>query len=418
MNEKLIHTPEGVRDIYGEECQKKRKIMKQLRKVMNLYHYDEIETPSYEYFDVFNQEKGTAKSQEMYKFFDRENNTLVLRPDMTPSIARCVAKYFDNEKHHIRLWYQGQAFKNYTRLQGKLHEATQLGAELIGDDTSAADGEMVSMMIDCFLSVGLKEFQVSIGQVDYFRGLVEEAGLSAETEEELQLAIQNKNAFAIEKICKDANMPEKLAGAFANLINIYGGLEVLEIAKQSVSNERSLKAIERLEKLYRIIEYYDYQDYVSFDLGLLANYQYYTGVIYKGYTYGSGSPVVTGGRYNGLVKQFGVDTPSVGFAFLVDELMAALMHQKIDVKVEKEATMVLYMESFQKEAIQLAKIYRNKELTVQLTRKSSRSTIEEYIGHCEKHGIQKMIYFENDANNVTVIDIATKTKTTIAVAEL
>lgn len=403
--EKLIHTPEGVRDIYAEECKKKRIVMEQLRQVMNLYHYDEIETPTFEYFDVFNGEKGTAASNEMYKFFDRENNTLVLRPDMTPSIARCVSKYFSNEKHHIRLWYQGQTFKNLYRLQGKLNEYTQLGAELIGDDTSAADGEVVSMMIDCFLAVGLKEFQVSIGQVDYFRGLVEEAGLSKETANELRMAIQNKNAFAIEKICRDADVSPRLSSAFSNLTSIYGGVEILEAAKEAVSNDRSKKAIDRLEKLYRIMEYYGYESYVSFDLGMLSNYNYYSGVIFKGYTYGSGSPVVTGGRYNGLVKQFGVDTPSVGFAFLVDELMMALLHQKVEIDTHKEATMILYMTQHQKVATQLAQFYRSKARTVQLTRKSSRSTLEEYIEHCKKHGIQRIIYWKDAEDKAVVISV-------------
>lgn len=418
MNEKLIHTPEGVRDIYGEECKKKRIVMEQLRQVMKLYHYDEIETPTFEYFDIFNGEKGTAASNEMYKFFDRENNTLILRPDMTPSVARCVSKYFSKEKHHIRLWYQGQTFKNLSRLQGKLNEFTQLGAELIGDDTSAADGEMVSMMIDCFLSVGLQEFQVSIGQVEYFRGLVEEAGLDKNTADELRQAIQNKNAFAIEKICRDASMNERLASAFAGLTNIYGGAEVLEAAKKAVSNERSLKAIERLEKLYKIMEYYDYQSYVSFDLGMLSNYNYYSGVIFKGYTYGSGSPVVTGGRYNGLVKQFGVDTPSVGFAFLVDELMLALLHQRVAIDTVTEATMILYMTEFQREATKLAKYFRGQKTTIQLTRKSSRSTIEEYLEHCRKHGIQKIVYLKDCKEQATLITVADGCEKTVTLDEI
>lgn len=414
MKDKLIHTPEGVRDIYGKECKRKRVIEEQLNHVFSLYHYDEIETPTFEFFDIFNGEKGTAKSNEMFKLFDRENNTLVLRPDMTPSIARCVAKYFANEKHHIRLCYKGQTFQNLSHLQGKLHEMTHMGAELIGDDTSAADGEMISMMVDCFLSVGLKDFQVSIGQVDYFRGLIEEAGLDEDVADELRDAISNKNAFAIETICKDHHMNENLTQAFLNLTNIYGGVESLEKAKAFVSNARSLKAIERLEKLYKIMQYYEYESYISFDLGMLSDYEYYTGVIFKGYTYGSGRPVATGGRYNGLLKQFGVDTPSVGFAILVDELVLAIMRQKVGIDITSYATMVLYKTEFQKQAIELARDFRSKDKTVQLTRKSSRSTLDEYIAHCKKHEIQKIIYLENSADCVTVYDVesaASETKT-------
>ena len=420
MKENKIHTPEGVRDIYGDECRRKRVVEQKLQHVLELYNYDEIQTPTFEFFDIFNGEKGTAASNEMFKFFDRENHTLVLRPDMTPSVARCVAKYFSGEKHHIRLCYQGQTFMNCSRLQGKLAETTHIGAELMGDDTSAADGEIVSLMIECFLAVGLTDFQVSIGQVDYFRGLAEEARLDAQTRDALRDAIQNKNAFAIETICKQAGIKEELTAAFADIINTYGDVEVLEKAKKAVASERCQKAIARLEKLYRIIKYYGYEKYISFDLGLLSDYNYYSGVIFRGYTYGTGHAVATGGRYNGLVKQFGVDAdaPSVGVAFIVDELVTALNRQKLQIDTSKEATMVLYMEEMQEDAIAIAKWYRSQDKAVQLTRKSSRSTVAEYEEHCRKHGIQKLIYIEQAADEVTVKDVTDQTESKMKMAAL
>lgn len=395
MMERVIHTPEGVRDIYGEECKQKRIVMEELHQILHLYHYEEIKTPTLEFFDIFSKEKGTAQSNEMFKLFDRENNTLVLRPDMTPSIARCVSKYFANEKHHIRLCYEGQAFQNLSRLQGKLNEFTQLGAELIGDDTSAADGEMISMMVDCLIAVGLKEFQVSIGHVEYFTGLVEEAGLLPEVADSLRDAIQNKNTYAIETLCKKAGIKDSLTEAFMNLTKNIGGLEVLEQAKQAVHNERSLKAIDRLEKLYHIMTYYEYESHISFDLGMLSNYKYYSGVIFRGYTYGTGSPIAAGGRYNGLLKQFGVDMPSVGFAFFVDVLLNAMLHQRIVIDTAEDATMILFETPHQKTATQLAKFFRSHNQTIQLTRKSSRSTIGEYREHCKMHGLNQIIYVKD-----------------------
>ena len=103
MKEKLLHTPDGVRDIYDSEYKRKRKVMSELHHVLELYSYHDIQTPTFEYFDIFSKEKGSAPSNEMYKFFDRDNNTLVLRPDMTPPIARCVAKYYMDETKPLRL---------------------------------------------------------------------------------------------------------------------------------------------------------------------------------------------------------------------------------------------------------------------------------------------------------------------------
>ena len=91
---KLLHTPEGVRDIYNVECGKKLALESRLKKVFHMYGYHDIQTPTFEYFDVFRKEIGTIPSRELYTFFDKEGNTLVLRLVFTPSIARAAATLF------------------------------------------------------------------------------------------------------------------------------------------------------------------------------------------------------------------------------------------------------------------------------------------------------------------------------------
>ena len=157
MQDKLLQTPDGVRDTYGTECEKKRNLLAKLHHVLKLYSYHDIETPTFEFFDIFNRDKGSVPSNEMYKFFDRDNNTLVLRPDITPSIARCVAKYYADEDFPVRLCYTGNTYINTLKLQGKLKETTQIGAELINDDSTAADAEIISTVIDCFKEIGIKD---------------------------------------------------------------------------------------------------------------------------------------------------------------------------------------------------------------------------------------------------------------------
>ena len=112
MKEKLLHTPEGVRDIYNSECKRKSAVEKRIHHILELYGYQDIETPTFEFFDIFNSDTGTVSSVEMFKFFDRNNNTLVLRPDMTPSIARSVAKYYSACEFPLRLSYRGNTFLN------------------------------------------------------------------------------------------------------------------------------------------------------------------------------------------------------------------------------------------------------------------------------------------------------------------
>ncbi len=116
----LLHTPEGVRDIYNQECAKKLAVQDKLHEMFHLYGYHDIQTPTFEYFDVFRKEIGTISSRELYKFFDREGNTLVLRPDITPSIARAAATLYEQETMPIRLCYIGNTFINHSSYLGRL----------------------------------------------------------------------------------------------------------------------------------------------------------------------------------------------------------------------------------------------------------------------------------------------------------
>ena len=196
MNRQLLHTPEGVRDICDEECEKKLALEDTLHQIMIRYGYRPIQTPTFEFFDMFSHEIGTTPAQNLYKFFDREGNTLVLRPDVTPSVARCAAKYYSGEYLPLRLCYMGNIFINNSSYQGRLKECTQLGAELIGDSSASADAELLAMAVACFQAAGLKEFFISVGHADFIHALAEAAGLGEEQTGQLLTSLSNKNFLA------------------------------------------------------------------------------------------------------------------------------------------------------------------------------------------------------------------------------
>lgn len=399
--DKLLHTPEGVRDIYDNECRKKLKVLQKMHHVLSLYSYNDIETPTFEFFDIFNQDKGSATSNEMYKFFDRENNTLVLRPDITPSIARCVAKYYEDEELPIRLCYEGKTFFNTHNHQGKLNEITQLGAELINDDSSAADAEVISTVIDCFLAAGMKEFQIEIGEVDFFKGILEEAKLDNRVADEIRNYIHNRNFFGLESLIKELELDEEIKKVLLSFDRLFGGYEMLETAKQLVTNATSIEAIERLKKVYKALSYSGYEQYISFDFSLLSRYEYYTGIVFRGYTYGTGDAVVKGGRYNNLLKQYGKDAPAIGFAFYIDDLMMAISRQKIQVMVDNSDSIILYDIDQQKTAIQLANHLRKSGRKIELIRKSRKREIHDYASYGKKNHFSGMFYLTSD----TTVDV-------------
>lgn len=352
---RFVHTPEGVRDIYGMECQKKLRIQEMIHDNFSKFGYEDIETPTFEFFDVFGREIGTTPSKELYKFFDKEGNTLVLRPDFTPSIGRCAAKYFMEQSLPVRLSYQGNTFTNTSSLQGKLKEATQMGVELIGDAGLMADAEMVHLAVSSLKASGLKEFQVSIGEIGFFKGICEEAMLDEETELELREFISSKNYFGAEELLlNNRNLkPEKIE-SFLKITELFGSFEVLDEALEMVNNKRSRRAIQRLQQMYELLQMYGDEKFVSVDLGLVSKYHYYTGIIFKGYTYGVGDAVVTGGRYDGLLSYFGKDAAAIGFVINVDGVMQALASRKLMPEISPRTTMLLYEEEAAKEAIRYA----------------------------------------------------------------
>lgn len=396
MKMNLLHTPEGVRDIYNVECARKHTLEKRLRALLRLYGYEEIQTPTIEFFDIFNTERGTVKSTEMFKFTDRDGHTLVLRPDITPSIARAVAKYYGDEDVPMRFSYTGNTFKNNSSYQGRMREITQLGAELIGNDGVAADAEMIALAIELLKASGLKDFQVDIGHVSFFKSLVRQAGFDDETEEKLRVLIENKNYFGIEDLVDTMDIEDNLKQILSRLPQWFGSVDIIDEARALTDNEEALEALNRLSEVYELLGTYGLQKYVTIDLGMLTEYNYYTGIIFKGYTYGTGDAVVNGGRYDSLIGQFGKDAASVGFAVVIDQLMMALSRQKIDIPLKAVTTMILYPENMIKEAIALStQMHALKQCTSMVCREDDKS-ITDYMEYSKRHQILKIWHLVDD----------------------
>lgn len=395
MNQGLLHTPEGVRDIYNQECARKMALQEKLKHLMQQYGYGAIQTPTFEFFDIFGKEIGTTPSKDLYKFFDREGNTLVLRPDITPSIARSVTKYFAQEDMPIRLWYQGNTFINNSSYQGRLKESTQLGAELIGDDSVDGDAEIIALVVNALKTAGLKEFQITIGHVGFLKGLVAEAGLFEDTIETLENLISNKNFFGVEELVEPIPMDVPLKELFKKLGNIYdNGEELVQIQELAADYPVILAAVERLIQLYEVLGCYQVQEYVSMELGILSSYRYYTGIIFSGYTLGTGEPIVKGGRYDDLLPYFGKEAPSIGFAVVVDQLMAALSRQKIQIPLEKKCHLIVYQSEKRQEAIHHAENLRSQNQEALLVGRKEEKSKEDYSSYAERLGCVETIFFD------------------------
>lgn len=396
MSKELLHTPEGVRDVYGKECARKLTIENKINNIFNLYGFHNVQTPTFEFFDIFNKERGSVPSKNLYKFFDREGNTLVLRPDLTPSIARIAAKNYMDVNVPIKLCYNANTYINNSELQGKLKEITQLGCELIGDDSVEADAEMVALVVNSLKSAGFDKFLVEIGQVDFYKGLLEECGFEDDVEEELRVRIENKNFFGVEELLDSKDITSNVKDTFLKLPSLFGSSDVLDKAKELATNEKSLKAIEKLEEVYSILVDYGVADYISFDLGMLSNFNYYTGIIFKAYTYGTGDAIVAGGRYDKLLSQFGKDSAAIGFAVYMDQLLMAVSSQKMEGDTDYAYEVLIYDTELRKTALQLATGLREKGIKTELIPKKENISIDEYVEFKKEDGAVNVTYVSKD----------------------
>ena len=391
MKDELLHTPDGVRDIYNGECQKKIYIQDKLHQVLLKYGYHDIQTPTFEFFNIFSREIGTTPSKDLYKFFDKEGNTLVLRPDFTPSIARSAVKYYLEEDMPVKLCYLGNTYVNYTDYKGRLKETTQCGAELIGDATISADAEILAMTVESLKAAGLHDFQISVGHAQFFLGLLHAAMMNEEEEAQLRELLHNKNFFGVEEFADTLHLSEDLRALFSLLASFDSSDEALFAAKEKAKNYPEIAdAIEQLLELRNYLKFYGIEKYISYELGIISEHQYYTGIIFSGYTFGTGEAIVKGGRYDKLLSYFGKNAPAIGFGIIVDQLLLALSRQKIEIDLPNNFALLVFGKERACDAIRKAQILRTQGIMVQTVLFDETKTKEDYFNYAAKNHISRV----------------------------
>lgn len=368
MTKWKLHTPEGVQDILQQECIIKRELEQKISGVFQSYGYYEMQPPTFEFYDVFAGESGLIEQETMFKFFDHQGRILVLRPDITTPIARIVATKHQDAVLPLRLCYIGNAFRYDEPYQGaKLREFTQAGLELIGTNTPEADAETIAVTINALLACGLRDFQIEIGQVAFFKGLMEQTGLTDDIIEKMRILIDKKDSLGIEELVQEYDIDQSLKDTILSLPSLFGGIEVIERAKQAVSNCTAMDALVNLQNVYDILLDYGLEKYISIDLGMVQSINYYTGIIFKGFTHGLGFPVCAGGRYDNLISEFGKNLPATGVAVGVNRLMSALDRQQVKFKCWGVDSLIHYDKNSRKLAFQIADALRNQGLVIETT---------------------------------------------------
>jgi len=410
-----IYTPEGVQDVLVNECFVKRNIEEKIRKVFRSSGFYEVETPIVEFYDAFLAEDGITAQETMFKFFDEQGRILVLRPEITIPIARIAATKYKDVSHTLRFCYIGNTF-NYKELGGgKQKEFTQAGAELLGINEPEADAEIIATAINAVKVSGLENFQIDIGQVDFFKGLMEETGLSDEETEQIRVLIDRKDYLAVEELVNTHDIRKDLKELILSLPRLFGSLDVIDNVEKYSLNEKSINALENLRSIIKILDDYGLSKYVSIDLGMVQNLNYYTGIIFRGFTYGAGFPILSGGRYDKLVEKFGKVSPATGFSLGINMIMMALERQKIESEKPSIDSIICYSKKGRKTALNVCQALREQGLVVEIdvTRKDPKD-VKEYAKAKEIGGIINVI----DDQVIEVHNIQRDEISTVTIDEL
>ncbi len=414
MKDNKLHTPDGVKDYLPLEYAVKKELERRMEAVFLRYGYRCISSPMFEYMEVFDG-KGSVDAKQMYKFLDRDGSILSLRADMTLAIARIASTAYDEKDMPLRFCYFENAFRYKENYQGKLKEFTQAGIELIGVNSIDADAEIIAIAINSLLATGLQDFKIYIGQVEFFNGLLEGSDFSDEEFADIQRMLVNKEYVGVEKVVMESNLSPDVKDLIIQFPLLIGDKRVIDKVKGLTKNERAQKALHDLETMYDILCGYGLDQYILFDLGMVGYLDYYSGLIFRGYTQGTGVTVIGGGRYDKLISKFGADYPSVGFAIKVNELLNSLENKNIEVEIPVADTLLAFADAGRNTALYTADELRSQGLFIENSLVGA--DIEANIRYAKEKNIGGILYFI-DEKTVVLHNLIDNTSKEVSIEEL
>ena len=315
-----INTPEGTRDRLFAECQERRQVQARLTRLFRQRGYLEVSTPETEFYDLFALSGSAIPQERMIKVGDPSGKFCVMRPDSTTPIARVAATKLAALPLPQRLYYDQSVYRSNPAHNGGSREIPQCGVELIGARGKKADLEIIVTAIDALRSCGAPRFHVELGHAGFFRDLAARLEVGESTVEEMRALIEGKNFAALNAfLAPYAENPA--TAALSRLSRLFCGAEVLAEAEKLAGKS---EAVDYLRGLYDELSAAGYGQYVRFDLGMVHQIDYYTGVVFRGYVEGAGEAVLSGGRYDHLVEVFGREAQATGFAVDVDAVARTL----------------------------------------------------------------------------------------------
>lgn len=391
-------TPEGTKDLLFGECIVRRNIESSLMGLFRSRGYSETITPGLEFYDVFNLNSRYFPQENLYKLTDSKGRLLVMRPDNTMPIARIVATRLRDADLPLKLCYAQAVYTTEPSLKGRSDEVVQTGIELIGSQLKMADLEVISTAVDSLSSFGM-EFSLELGHIGIFKELVGKLEASDKDKEAIRKLIENKNFPALNDLL-DSFGSSPVIIALKKLPALFGGEEVFEKAEELMPDENIKHILDELREVYAdASELCGGDGSITVDLGLVNKTDYYTGLIIKGYLQGHGEEVLSGGRYDRLISEFGYDVPAIGFAVNINAV-AKLMEKSDVLPAEPKADVIVYAEEgCEVAALKAARELREQGLIVENALFDDLESVREYA--MEKK-IAKVVVIDGESKEVNI----------------
>jgi ATP phosphoribosyltransferase regulatory subunit len=312
--------PPGTQILLGRAARRRRAIERAICNVFEGWSYEEIVPPIFDYYDVFIKGMGTGLEEQVYRFIDRDGNILALRPEFTSLVAKTVVTRLNKATRPVRLYYSGEVLRFEKPKGGQQREFAQAGIEHFGSVGKSSDVEVLLVAVEAFQRLGIVEFQINLGSVDFFGGIVDRFELAEAQMAELKRVLHFKDQSGLEALLKRLSLDDRRKGILRAIPGLAGGRSIIESARRLVRNDRSVQALDHLEEIYGVFEKLGLDRHLTIDLGEVQGFDYYTGILFRAYVPQLGFEVATGGRYDGLPETFGENIPAVGFSFSLDRL--------------------------------------------------------------------------------------------------
>ncbi len=316
-------TPAGFRDVLADEACTRERIARDVQACFAARGYLPIETPTLEVMDVMRA--GGRMPGSPFKFFDAGGDLLAMRPDVTLQVARMCATRLAGQPGPFRFRYMQRVFREAEgRMQAQAREMTQIGVECIGEAGPQADAEVVELMVEALELAGARGCKLALATVGVLRALLAASGAPAQWTEQVLAAFHASNFVEVDRLTGEAAVvPPVFAAAIRALPRIRGGREAVEQVRALVAPLGCEDGLDDFARTCDLLAEAGLADRILVDFSVMSSFDYYTGIVFEAYAPELGTPLGSGGRYDNMIGSYGESRPAAGFAFSLEQAMAA-----------------------------------------------------------------------------------------------